>query len=47
MDGEDDHMKECEEYRRVVSKIFGSEEEGFQFCNDYAKVKGSVLERKR
>jgi zinc finger SWIM domain-containing protein 3 len=40
MDGEDDHMKRCEEYNLVVSKTFRSEEEGYRFYNDYAKVKG-------
>jgi hypothetical protein len=50
MDGEDGHMKRCEECNLVVSKTFGSEEEGYQFYNYYAKQlrsKGSVLERKR
>ena len=40
MDIEGPSMEECEEYRRVVSKTFRSEEEGFQFYNEYAKVKG-------
>jgi zinc finger SWIM domain-containing protein 3 len=46
MDGEDDQMKECEEYCCVVSKTFGSEEEGFQFYNDYAQVKGFSVRKK-
>ena len=42
MDGEGASMEleESEEYFRVVSKTFRSEEEGFKFYNEYAKVKG-------
>ena len=40
MDIEGPSMEECEEYRHVVNKTFRSEEEGFQFYNEYAKVKG-------
>jgi hypothetical protein len=39
MNGEDDHMNSREEYNLVVSKTFGSEEEGYRFYNDYANVK--------
>jgi hypothetical protein len=44
MDGEYDHMMH-EEYKLVVSKTFGSEEEGCWFYNDYAKVKGSSVRK--
>jgi zinc finger SWIM domain-containing protein 3 len=40
MDSEDDHTKDGEEYECVDSKKFRSEEEGFRFYNEYAKVKG-------
>jgi hypothetical protein len=33
-------MKRVEEYKRVVSKTFVSEDEGYRSYNDYAKVKG-------
>ena len=32
--------EEHDEYLRVVSKTFRSEDEGYQFYNEYAKVKG-------
>jgi hypothetical protein len=47
MNGEDDHMNIREEYNLMVSKTFGSEEEGYRFYNKYAMSNGSVLERKR
>ena len=39
MDGEGVGMEERDEYHCVVSKTFGSQEKGFQFYNEYAKVK--------
>lgn len=32
--------EEVEEYHMVVSQEFGSEEEGYEFYNNYAKEKG-------
>jgi hypothetical protein len=46
MNGEDNHMNSREEYNAVVSKSFGSEEEGYRFYNDYANVKWFSVERK-
>jgi zinc finger SWIM domain-containing protein 3 len=40
MYGEGGGYEEEDEFRRVVSKTFGSEDEGYQFYNEYAKVKG-------
>jgi hypothetical protein len=40
MDGEDNYLKDGEEYECVVTKMFRSEEEGFRLYNEYAKVKG-------
>jgi hypothetical protein len=47
MDGEGDGMEEHEYYRRVVSKTLTSEEEGFQFCDDYARVKGFSVRKEQ
>lgn len=33
-------IDEIQEYYMVVSQTFGSEEEGFEFYNGYAKAKG-------
>jgi zinc finger SWIM domain-containing protein 3 len=40
MYGEGGGYEEEDEFRRVVSKTFGSEDEGYQFYNEYAKIKG-------
>jgi zinc finger SWIM domain-containing protein 3 len=40
MDDEGADMEESDEYLRVISKTFRSEEGGYQFYNKYAKVKG-------
>jgi zinc finger SWIM domain-containing protein 3 len=40
MDGQGAGKEEGEEYHLVVSKTFRSEDEGYEFYNEYAKVKG-------
>jgi hypothetical protein len=44
MDGQG-ASEECEEYRLIFSKTFRSEDEGYEFYNDYAKVKGFSIRK--
>ncbi|KAM0897773.1 hypothetical protein ACQ4PT_022347 [Festuca glaucescens] len=45
MDGQGPGDEESEEYRLVVSKTFRSEDEGYEFYNEYAKVKGFSIRK--
>jgi hypothetical protein len=38
-------MEEPDEYLRVFSRTFRSEEEGYQFNNEYAKLKGFSIRK--
>jgi zinc finger SWIM domain-containing protein 3 len=44
MDGQGG-SEECEEYRLMFSKTFRSEDEGYEFYNEYAKVKGFSIRK--
>jgi zinc finger SWIM domain-containing protein 3 len=44
MDGQG-ASEECEEYRLMFSKTFRSEDEGYEFYNEYAKVKGFSIRK--
>lgn len=45
MDSETAGLGECDEYHRVISKTFRSEEERSRFYNEYVKVKEFIVRK--